>query len=156
VNRKTPEAGRVIRRKTASALMLGGLSLALGACAPQPEPEAKPSATGPAAEQTVEVRLSVAADAGEVPEDLLQGIIEDLTRQESLAVADIEVERAEAVIWPDGALGCPRPDEMYTHAEVPGYWIALHAEGQRYDYRAAAAGHFRRCDTPFKRRAPVG
>lgn len=151
MNRKTPGKGRAVRRTTASALMLGGLALACGACAPQSEP----AAAGPGAEQAVEVQ-SAAAVTGEVPADLLRAILEDLARQEKLAVADIEVERAEVAIWPDGALGCPRPDELYTHAEVPGYWVALRAAGRQFDYRAAAAGHFRRCDTPFKRRAPVG
>ena len=152
MNRKRPGKGPAVRRATAPALMLGGLALACGACAPQSEP----AAAAPGAEQAVEVSVSAAAATGEVPADLLRAIIEDLARQENLAVADIEVERAEAAIWPDGALGCPRPDELYTHAEVPGYWVALRAAGRQFDYRAAAAGHFRRCDTPFKRRAPVG
>jgi hypothetical protein len=100
--------------------------------------------------------LSAAAVTGEVPADLLQAVVADLARQEGLATADIEVERAEEAIWPDGALGCPRPDELYTHAEVPGYWIVLRAAGKQYDYRASARGQFRRCGNPFKRRAPVG
>lgn len=102
------------------------------------------------------VPLSAAAVPGEVPADLLQLIIEDLARQEGLAAADVEVERAEQAIWPDGALGCPKPDEIYTHAQVPGYWIVLRAAGKQYDYRASARGQFRRCGSPFKRRRPVG
>lgn len=153
MNRKMPANSRASRRITGSALILGGgFALALGACAPQSEPAAAEIAAG----QVVEVELSAAAVSGEVSAELLQAIIEDLARQENLVAGDIEVERTEAVIWPDGALGCPRPDEMYTHAEVPGYWVVLRAAGKQYDYRASARGHFRPCSNPFKRRAPVG
>lgn len=126
--------------------------VALSACAPQSEPEA----SGSALEPPVQVQLSAAPVNGEAPADLLQAVIEDLSTQENLAVGDIDVERAEEAIWPDGALGCPRPDEIYTHAEVPGYWIVLRAAGKQYDYRASARGNFRRCGNPFKRQAPVG
>ena len=141
------------RRATRSALLLGGTLFALAACTPRPEPaESEPGA----GQEPLPVPLSAAAVTGEVPADLLQAVIADLARQEGLAAADIEVERAEQAIWPDGALGCPRPDELYTHAEVPGYWIVLRAAGKQYDYRASARGQFRRCGNPFKRRAPVG
>lgn len=150
MNRKTPGNGRKLRRLTGPALVLGGFALALGACSPQSEP----AAAGATAEQPVEVQLSAAAVTGEVPAELLQAIIEDLARQENLAVGDIEVERAEEVIWPDGALGCPKPDEMYTHAQVPGYWVVLRGADKQHDYRVAAKGHFRRCNQQVAIKSP--
>jgi hypothetical protein len=38
------------------------------------------------------------------------------------------VVQAEAVTWPDGALGCPEPGIVYTQALVPGYWVVVEAE----------------------------
>ena len=153
MNQNERKNAPAIRLSTRSALLLGSTLFALASCTPRSEP----AAAEPGSEQQpLPVPLSTAAVTGEVPADLLQSVIADLARQEGLAAADIEVERAEQAIWPDGALGCPRPDELYTHAEVPGYWIQLRAAGKQYDYRASARGQFRRCGNPFKRRAPVG
>jgi len=93
---------------------------------------------------------------GEIPADLLESIIGSLAREQGVPPDSIEVERAEYVIWPDGALGCPRPDEMYTQAQVPGYWVVLRVGQSRFDYRATAKGHFRRCSNSLKRQLPVG
>lgn len=91
----------------------------------------------------------------EVPADLLNAIIADLAKQERLRSEDIKLLQGEAVTWPNGALGCPKPGEMYTQAEVPGFRVVLESAGQEYDYRAARAGYFRRCDRQPVSRAPV-
>ena len=129
-----------------------GLSLfAFTACVPQSDHDAEVTAKPP-----VEVSLPAAAVTGEVPGDLMDSVIEKLIQQENLDRETITVVRAESVIWPDGALGCPVPGAMYTHAQVDGYWIVLKSANKEYDYRASAIGHFKRCNNSFKVRLPVG
>jgi hypothetical protein len=85
---------------------------------------------------------------GEVPLEILDAIVTDLTESEGLSKDGILVTRAESVLWPDGSLGCPKPDEMYTQAEVEGYWVVLEAEGQVFDYRVNKSGYFFPCEGP--------
>ena len=139
-------------RPVAAGLATAGLALTLGACNPTPESMAEPTA----ADVAQPVAALTAAATGEVPADLLEKIIDDLVAQESLKREDIEVERAESVIWSDGALGCPKPGEMYTQAQVPGFWVVLKSGEKQYDYRASEKGYFRRCSASFKIQLPVG
>jgi hypothetical protein len=139
-------------RPVAAGLATAGLALTLGACNPKLETMAETNN----AETPAPVVAATAPATGEVPADLLEKIIDDLVAQESLARDAIEVERAESVIWSDGALGCPKSGEMYTHAQVPGYWVVLKSDEKRYDYRASEKGHFRRCSASFKVQLPVG
>lgn len=140
------------RASIGSAGLVLGLSLfALTACASESEQDAKVIAKPP-----VEVSLAASAVTGEVPGDLMDNIIEHLIKQENLEREAITVVRSEYAIWPDGALGCPVPGEMYTHAQVEGYWIVLKSANKEYDYRASARGMFKRCKNIFKIRRPVG
>lgn len=135
-----------------SAGLVFGLSLlTLAACVPQSEQDAEVTANPP-----VEISLPATAVTGEVPGDLMDRVIEQLIKKENLDREAITVVRAESVIWPDGALGCPVPGEMYTQAQVEGYWIVLKSANKEYDYRASARGHFKRCKNSFKVRLPVG
>lgn len=61
----------------------------------------------------------------------------DLARRLGVDENTVEVAEAAFVIWPNGALGCPDPDMMYTQALVPGYRIRLDAAGNRYHYHGA-------------------
>ena len=145
---------RLIRRpRLAPAVAVAALMLAAGACTPQPD--APENGTGPEA-ATPAPTAAPAAVTGEVPAELLESILSDLISQEGLKREDIEVERAESVIWSDGALGCPEPGVMYTQAQVPGYWVVLRAGGKQYDYRVSEKGLFRRCKGSFKMQLPVG
>jgi hypothetical protein len=141
-----PEAGK----KIIAGVSIAALWLALGACTNPSEADTSSSGeTRPAAAAST-------AATGEVQEELLEKIIADLVAQEGLQRDSIEVDRAESVIWPDGALGCPKPGEMYTQAQVPGYWVVLKSGGKQYDYRASGKGYFRRCTASFKVQLPVG
>ncbi|MGB0515139.1 MAG: hypothetical protein ACPGJE_09910 [Wenzhouxiangellaceae bacterium] len=51
--------------------------------------------------------------------------------------AAIEVVEARYVTWPNGALGCPEPDMMYTQALVRGYRIMLRTGGETYAYHGS-------------------
>ena len=149
--------GRLIQRDirlrpVTAGLAMAGLALALGACNPKLETMAETND----AETPAPIVAATTPATGEVPADLLEKVLADLVEQEKLKREDIEVERAESVIWSDGALGCPKPGEMYTHAQVPGYWIVLKSGEKQYDYRASEKGFFRRCSASFKVQLPVG
>ena len=83
------------------------------------------------------------AVVGEVPESLLAAVIDDARGQ--VGAEQIRVIRAESTVWNDGALGCPRPGELYTQAIVDGYWVVLEAAGEELDYRLTVEGTFRLC-----------
>ena len=84
----------------------------------------------------------------EVPESLLSSIKDELAEKLDVAVDDIEVVSAEAVMWSDGSLGCARPGQVYTQAIVPGYRVILEYSGTKYDYRAGEGGYFFLCELP--------
>jgi hypothetical protein len=86
---------------------------------------------------------------GEVPAALLDKIRAELASEQGVSVAEVKVISAQAVNWPNGALGCPKPGRMYTQAIVPGYRIELEAGGKRFRYHAAARGGYKRCDSAF-------
>ena len=83
---------------------------------------------------------------GEVPQDLLDAVFDDLVERIGADREAIVVERSGAVIWRDGSLGCPQPDMMYTQALVPGYQIVLRVGEATYDYHASDRGYFVLCD----------
>jgi hypothetical protein len=83
---------------------------------------------------------------GEVPEEILDQIFADLVKSTGAERDDIHVVRAEAVVWNDGSLGCPKPGEFYIQMMINGYWVVLESKGVYYDYRASNAGNFKLCE----------
>jgi hypothetical protein len=51
----------------------------------------------------------------------------------------------EAVTWPDGSIGCPRPGQMYTQAVVPGYRVIVTDGTREVIYHASARGYWILC-----------
>lgn len=82
---------------------------------------------------------------GEVPQELLDQIIADLSEKLGIKQSDIQVVQAEAVVWRDGSLGCPKPGRFYTQALVDGYKVVLEANKVSYDYHAGNRGNFFLC-----------
>ena len=70
--------------------------------------ELRPTQPLPGGLETVEMPTSVPM-TGEVPEEIFSEIIADLVERSGVERVDIQVVRAEAVVWNDGALGCPAP-----------------------------------------------
>jgi hypothetical protein len=83
--------------------------------------------------------------AGEVPATLISELRADLAKRMGDEASSARVVRAEAVDWPNGALGCPKPGQMYTQAIVPGYRVDFDVGGKIYSYHAAARGYFKLC-----------
>lgn len=65
--------------------------------------------------------------------------IEEDLRQRGVDAAPTLV-LAEAVTWPNGALGCPRPGVMYTQALEDGMRVLVAAGDREYDYRFGRTG----------------
>jgi hypothetical protein len=91
---------------------------------------------------------------GEAPAALLDKIRAELATEQGVSAADIKVVSAQAVNWPNGALGCPKPGKMYTQAIVPGYRIELEVGGKRFRYHAGKAGAYKRCDNALGAMVP--
>ncbi len=63
----------------------------------------------------------------------------DLAQRLSINPADIEVIKAESVVWPDGSLGCPQPGIEYPQVQQDGLLIQLRAGGRLYAYHSGGA-----------------
>ena len=82
----------------------------------------------------------------DVPQSLLDQMLDEASSLSSVPVDQLTIERAEAVTWNDGSLGCPEPGMMYTQALVDGYWVVIRASpDSTYDFRVTGTG-FRLCD----------
>jgi hypothetical protein len=68
--------------------------------------------------------------------DLVEPALLDLSRRLRVPEVEIEVLEVEEVTWPDGSLGCPQPDQMYTQALVEGHRIILGHGGRVYLYHS--------------------
>ncbi len=104
-----------------------------------------PTAHPPEGVERVPV-LSETPVVGEVPLDIMDSILEDVLERSGADIEDVKVIRAENIVWPDGSLGCAKPGEMYTQAQVQGYWVVLEVGGETYDYRVTENGYFNLCD----------
>ena len=91
------------------------------------------------------------AIVGEVPHEILDPILADAADRSGASLAAIAVVTAEQVTWPDGALGCPEPGQMYTQALVDGYRVVLDAGGEELDYRVGSGGSFHLCENGLPR-----
>ncbi|HEX7034972.1 MAG TPA: hypothetical protein VF210_04325 [Pseudomonadales bacterium] len=89
---------------------------------------------------------SPAAMREQVPADVMGRIRAHLADRLSVPADELETVRAEAVEWPNGAMGCPQPGLHYTQAIVPGYRVVLRHGGRNYDYRISESGHFVLCE----------
>lgn len=82
---------------------------------------------------------------------MVEQAIADLIKRrelESLAAADIEVLRAERVMWRSGAMGCRLPDRGYRMVLSPGVLIVLRAIGAEFEYHGPSLGTPFLCEPP--------
>lgn len=91
-------------------------------------------------------------ETSDVPDRMLSQVAADLAIRIDAQPEELEIIGAEAVVWPDGSLGCPKPDQTYTQAPVPGYRIVLRHMDKQYDYRASEAGYIFLCERPLPAR----
>jgi hypothetical protein len=132
--------------------------IACAACATEPPPATQKRP--PVREyDSVTPAQPPAASNVPLPQPLLDALRADASKRSGVAADQLRVASAEKVTWNDSALGCPRPDGMYTQATVPGYRVFMHAGQRVLLYHAAEAGQFVLCPTvalrPVKPDAPV-
>lgn len=128
------------------------LLVAAAACAPNPiqTPVQNPTPTQGIVENTEEASPAITATPSPVVEDglqkkLTQIVRNDLAAQLSTNIEEISVISAEAVVWPNAALGCPAPGKVYAQGTVPGFRIRLEAENNEYSYHTDRTGRFVLC-----------
>ena len=124
------------------AIALAGCASQLGA-SPSASPEPRPARSAP---DLPTVPPSDDRVTGEVPQEIMAGIVADAADRSGEEPEAIEVVQAIAVTWNDGSLGCPEPGMSYTMALVDGYHVILAASGEELDYRVTAQGSFRLCE----------
>jgi hypothetical protein len=111
-----------------------------------PTPPATPASMPPTpVAATPAASLELPDLVGEVPEQILLQIMQQVAASTGAPLADLEIEEARAVTWNDGSLGCPEPGQLYTQALVDGYWVVIEVAGETFDFRVGANGEFKFC-----------
>lgn len=131
-------------RRALALAAAGLLLLSLSACAtgePMSSPTPSPSSSGPPFERPRPVPTTPSGPQAPVSAERWDGIVADLAARG--VTGDPELVSAEAVTWPNGALGCPKPGRSYTQALVEGMRVVVTVDGTTYDYR------FGRSDSPI-------
>jgi hypothetical protein len=111
--------------------------LLASACTPNaiqnsPQPHNTPLATE---KYSLEVTITPAmATQDELQKKLTQMARHDLASHLSVDIEKISTVSIESIVWPDTALGCPRPGKSYTQQTTLGYLVHLEAAGQEYIY----------------------
>jgi hypothetical protein len=67
-------------------------------------------------------------------DELVRLAIRDLAERLNVSQDSIEVVQFEAVIWPDGSLGCSQPGLEYLQVQSEGYRIQLRHADRLYNY----------------------
>ncbi|MEA3501383.1 MAG: hypothetical protein U9R47_01305 [Actinomycetota bacterium] len=65
--------------------------------------------------------------------------VDDLAEYLSVESSSIVVGSVEEVVWPNGGLGCPRPDMKYAQVPVDGLRIVLIHDGVEYVYHSGGS-----------------
>jgi hypothetical protein len=134
-------------------LLLSLLALALGGCGgssqagseqhpelPLASPTKEPLSTlipvQPTKGDNTQMTQSLPTPLASGLEGLVEKAKEDLAQRLSISVSQINLVEATPVTWPDGSLGCPQPDMVYTQVQVDGLLIRLGVDDRVYEYHS--------------------
>ena len=137
-----------MRRLSLCAVILAAaVSANCTTSAGEEQPKRSSSAITPSPPRKPEPVPSSAPPSGklvtaEVPPDLIEKMRADLAEHAGIAASAAKVVVAESITWPNGAMGCAEPGQMYTQATIPGYRVEFEHEGRTYSYHAAQRGGF--------------
>lgn len=81
-------------------------------------------------------------------EPLVRVAVADLAQRLGLDAAAVHVLEARTVVWPDRALGCPRPGMAYPQVPEDGARIVLQARDRTFAYHSGAGRPPFLCETP--------
>jgi hypothetical protein len=82
------------------------------------------------------------------PEDLVNGMAQDLARRLGVKEPDLQVMTVQSVLWDDSSLGCPQPERAYLPAQVQGVRVVFQHAGRAYQYHGSDRGDFVYCEHP--------
>lgn len=80
-------------------------------------------------------------------QSIVDAALDDASKRTGRDRSTLVVVSREAVVWPDGGLGCPEPGVRYTMAPVEGYRIRIQAGADLLDYHANRRGYLVLCPT---------
>ena len=125
--------------RTRAGLLVAGLLLVITAAACTGGAAATPAASSGAepSREVPSVNPTTTPGGEGVPPAIIAGAVNDAAARAGVDPAAVTVVSAEAVTWPNGAAGCPKPDFMYTDVLTPGYRVVVEAGGTTYDYRGS-------------------
>lgn len=81
-------------------------------------------------------------------QNLINIATEDMAERFSIPKAEIEVEAAYSVIWPDAGLGCSQSGMASAQVLTPGYLILLEHNDMNYEYHADKGTYVTYCENP--------
>lgn len=143
-----------VHRGMVTAVACAVLAVGLGACQQaadggDPTPSEEVTTLEPSDAATTEAPDDGAHDppTGDA-EDRVSAAVADLADRQGVAATDIEAGPLEEVTWPNGALGCPDPQQSYTEALVAGTRLILTLDGEEYAYHGEASGPLTYCANP--------
>jgi hypothetical protein len=97
------------------ASLLAGCGLASGTIALFPAPNPAQSTMTNTPQQSLPAGL----------QSMWPKLLEDAAQRSGRPATALHASSVQAVIWPDGALGCPQPGRLYTQAMVPGWRVVI-------------------------------
>ncbi|HZT08109.1 MAG TPA: hypothetical protein VFC51_13865 [Chloroflexota bacterium] len=129
-----------------------GLVIAVQVGIPRGARAGAPPETGP--DQVVVGPAEGEGPVGTAPDDAtIHAARADLAARLGVDVESIAVVSADAVTWPDGALGCPQPGRAYPQIVMPGYRVVFSVDDVTYEYHGQLGGDPFFCKDP---RPPIG
>ena len=72
----------------------------------------------------------------------------DLSTRLGIGPDTITLVSAQSVVWPDGSLGCPRPDMGYKQVQQDGMRIVFKAQGRLFEYHSGGSRPPFLCESP--------
>ena len=101
----------------------------------RPESAAQSASNGAAADAPSRIKPGT-----ESLQKAVDAALADAARRTGRDKGSLKVVSAEAVVWPDGSLGCPEPGVVYTMAPVPGHRIRIGSGDRLLEYHAGRRG----------------
>jgi hypothetical protein len=103
---------------------------------------ASPMLTGtPHTSNSPALPTSTPTPVSAVPQEILDQLLDEAASLAGVPRDQLTIERAEAVTWGDGSLGCPEPGMMYTQVLVDGYWVVIRAGDRTFDFRGSGTSY---------------
>ncbi len=97
------------------------------------------SAAGPPVSTALAVSCTPPVNIDPALEPLISGAVADLAQRLGVAVAQVCVVEARAVVWPDRSLGCPKAGMLYPQVLQDGVYIRLSVGGRFHHYHGGGS-----------------